>query len=147
MMMILQSPLEKSVMVPQSQNCTVYGTALCESIRYQAKSEQNVRQDLIPRVRHGEAALCTPLERKIWEARGIYRWRINQWRKEWQEKNRSKHQQKPRPLPLQLKYYQGSAPLACFLHRDHLTAAIHPVYRQATNHPNTSEKIWNPIEP
>ncbi len=28
-------------------------TALCESIRYQAKSEQNVRQDLIPRVRHG----------------------------------------------------------------------------------------------
>ncbi len=34
-------------------------TALCESIRYQAKSEQNVRQDLIPRVRHGEAALCT----------------------------------------------------------------------------------------
>ncbi len=24
-------------------------TALCESIRYQAKSEQNVRQDLIPR--------------------------------------------------------------------------------------------------
>ncbi len=35
-------------------------TALCESIRYQAKSEQNVRQDLIPRVRHGEAALCTP---------------------------------------------------------------------------------------
>ncbi len=35
-------------------------TALCESIRYQAKSEQHVRQDLIPRVRHGEAALCTP---------------------------------------------------------------------------------------
>ncbi len=34
-------------------------TALCESIRYQAKSEQNVRQDPIPRVRHGEAALCT----------------------------------------------------------------------------------------
>ncbi len=32
-------------------------TALCESIRYQAKSEQNVRQDPIPRVRHGEAAL------------------------------------------------------------------------------------------
>ncbi len=29
-------------------------TALCESICYQAKSEQNVRQDLIPRVRHGE---------------------------------------------------------------------------------------------
>ncbi len=34
-------------------------TALCESIRYQAKSEQNVRQDLIPRVGHGEAALST----------------------------------------------------------------------------------------
>ncbi len=33
--------------------------ALCESIRYQANSEQNVRQDLIPRVHHGEAALCT----------------------------------------------------------------------------------------
>ncbi len=32
----------------------------CVSIRYQAKSEQNVRQDLIRRVRHGEAALCTP---------------------------------------------------------------------------------------
>ncbi len=31
-------------------------TALCESIRYQAKSEQNVRQDPIPRERHGEAA-------------------------------------------------------------------------------------------
>ena len=35
-------------------------TALCESIRYQAKSEQNVRQDLIPMVRHGEAALMHP---------------------------------------------------------------------------------------
>ncbi len=35
-------------------------TALCESIRYQAKSEQNVRQDLIPRVGHGEVALSTP---------------------------------------------------------------------------------------
>ncbi len=32
-------------------------TALCESIHYQAKSEQNVRQDLIPRVRHVEAEL------------------------------------------------------------------------------------------
>ncbi len=32
-------------------------TVLCESICYQAKSEQNVRSDLIPRVRHGEAAL------------------------------------------------------------------------------------------
>ncbi len=35
-------------------------TALCERIRYQAKSEQNVRQDLTPRVGHGEAALSTP---------------------------------------------------------------------------------------
>ncbi len=35
-------------------------TALCESIRNRAKSEQNVRQDLIPRVRHGESALSTP---------------------------------------------------------------------------------------
>ncbi len=35
-------------------------TALCENISYQAKSEQNVRQNLMPRVRHGEAALCTP---------------------------------------------------------------------------------------
>ncbi len=35
-------------------------TALCESIRYQAKSEQNVLQDLIPRVCHGEAALMNP---------------------------------------------------------------------------------------
>ncbi len=34
-------------------------TALCQSIRYQAKSELNVRQDLISRVRH-EAALYTP---------------------------------------------------------------------------------------
>ncbi len=44
-------------------NSSLYSlsTALCESIRYQAKSEQNVRQDLIPRVRHGEAALCTPI--------------------------------------------------------------------------------------
>ncbi len=35
-------------------------TALCERIRYQAKSEQNVRQDPIPRVRYGEAALMHP---------------------------------------------------------------------------------------
>ncbi len=35
-------------------------TALCESFCYQAKSEQNVRQDLIPRVRHGEAGLMNP---------------------------------------------------------------------------------------
>ncbi len=32
-------------------------TALCESIHYEAKSEQNVRQDLIPRESHVEAAL------------------------------------------------------------------------------------------
>ncbi len=35
-------------------------TALCESICYQAKSEQNARQDLIPMVRHGEASLMHP---------------------------------------------------------------------------------------
>ncbi len=35
-------------------------SALCESIRYQAKSEQNVQQDLIPRERHVEAALMNP---------------------------------------------------------------------------------------
>ncbi len=35
-------------------------TALCESIRYQAKPEQNVRQDPTPRMRHGEAALMHP---------------------------------------------------------------------------------------
>ncbi len=35
-------------------------TAMCESIHYQVKSEQNVQQDLIRRVRHREAALCTP---------------------------------------------------------------------------------------
>ena len=40
-------------------------TALCESIRYQVKAEQNVRQDLILRVGHGEAALSTP----IWSVR------------------------------------------------------------------------------
>ncbi len=35
-------------------------TALCKSICYQAKSEQNVRQDPIPSVRHGETALMHP---------------------------------------------------------------------------------------
>ncbi len=40
-----------------NSSCYSLRTALCESICYQAKSEQNVRQDLIPRVRHGEAAL------------------------------------------------------------------------------------------
>ncbi len=39
-------------------------TALCESICYQAKSGQIVRQDPIPRVRHGEAAHA-PLD--CWE--------------------------------------------------------------------------------
>ncbi len=41
-------------------SCYSLRTALCESIYYQAKSEQNVRQDLIPRVHHGEAALMHP---------------------------------------------------------------------------------------
>ncbi len=49
-----------------SNNCNVNSsryslwTALCENICYQAKCEQIVPQDLIPRMRHGEAALCTP---------------------------------------------------------------------------------------
>ncbi len=55
MMMISQSPQIKKMLWFYSLR-----TALCESIRYQAKSEQNVRQDLIPRMRHEEAALCTP---------------------------------------------------------------------------------------
>ncbi len=38
---------------------------MCRSIRYQAKSEQNVRQDLIPTVRHGETALCTPVKSRV----------------------------------------------------------------------------------
>ncbi len=40
-------------------------TALCESIHYQAKSEQNVRQDLIPRVRHEETALMHRVIKQI----------------------------------------------------------------------------------
>ncbi len=44
-----------------NSSCYSLSTTLCESIRYQAKSEQNVRQDLIPRVRHVEAALCAPI--------------------------------------------------------------------------------------
>ncbi len=48
------------MIVTSIQVATVLRTALCESIRYQAKSEQNVRQDLIPRVLHGEAALMHP---------------------------------------------------------------------------------------
>ncbi len=58
---------QKGHTVPKQYNdCNVnssrysLSTALCESIRYQAKSEQNVRQDLIPSVRHVEADLCTP---------------------------------------------------------------------------------------
>ncbi len=43
-----------------NSSCYSLKNALCESIRYQAKSERNVRQDLIPRVRHGEAALMHP---------------------------------------------------------------------------------------
>ncbi len=43
-----------------TENMLINGTVLCESIRYQAMSEQNVQQDLIPRVRHGEAALMHP---------------------------------------------------------------------------------------
>ncbi len=50
MIMISQSPLEKQMLWFYSLR-TALRTALCESIRYQAKSEQNVRQDLIPRVR------------------------------------------------------------------------------------------------
>ena len=48
-------------------------TALCESIWYQAKSEQNIRQDLIPWVRHGEAAL---MHHYItgWKASFILQW-------------------------------------------------------------------------
>ncbi len=54
MMMISQikSPLEKMLWFYSLR------TALCESIRYQAKSEQKVRKDLIPRVRHGEKLHC-----------------------------------------------------------------------------------------
>ncbi len=61
MMMISQSPLEKKCYGSTVWELHCLSTALCESIRYQAKSEQNVRQDLIPRVRHGEAALCPGL--------------------------------------------------------------------------------------
>ncbi len=41
-------------------HCLCLRTALCESIRYQAKSEQNVRQDLIPRCATGRL-LSAPL--------------------------------------------------------------------------------------
>ncbi len=63
------SPLDDDDDITESTRKKCYGStflelqglriALCESIRYQAKFEQNVRQDLIPKVRHGEAALCT----------------------------------------------------------------------------------------
>ncbi len=56
---------------------TALRTALCESIRYQAKSEQNVRQDLIPRVRHGEAAFCTPGNDRIDVQEYTYLWYIS----------------------------------------------------------------------
>ncbi len=52
---------------------TVLRIALCESIRYQAKSEQNVWQDLIPRVRHGEAAVMHP-NQSIMEKWQCYRY-------------------------------------------------------------------------
>ncbi len=42
------------------QVATVEVLHCVRAIRYQAKSE-NVRQDLIPRLRHGEAALMHPL--------------------------------------------------------------------------------------
>ncbi len=48
--MISQSPLEKKCYGSTVWELHCLRTALCES--YQAKSEQNVRQDQIPRVRH-----------------------------------------------------------------------------------------------
>ena len=42
------------------QVATIYVLRCVRAIRYQAKSEPNVRQDLIPRVRNGEAALMHP---------------------------------------------------------------------------------------
>ncbi len=59
-MMISQSNRKKKCYIFTVWELHCLRTALCESIRYQAKSEQNVQQDMIPRVRHGEAALCTP---------------------------------------------------------------------------------------
>ncbi len=52
----------KNVMVLRFWELHCRRTALCESIRYQAKSEQNVQQDLIPRVRHGEAELNSTMQ-------------------------------------------------------------------------------------
>ncbi len=37
------------IMIATSIQVATVRTALCESIRYQAKSQQNVQQDLIPR--------------------------------------------------------------------------------------------------
>ncbi len=49
------------ITIKTSNQVDSISTALCESIRDQAKSEQTVRQELIPRVLHGEASLCSPL--------------------------------------------------------------------------------------
>ncbi len=54
-------PKQVIMIATSIQVATVLRNALCESIRYQAKSEQNVQQDPISRVSHGEAALCTPI--------------------------------------------------------------------------------------
>ncbi len=57
-------------------------TALCEGIHYQAKSEQNVRQDLIPKVRHGGGCSLHPFSgldsRKKWLhiSDGLRNWMI-----------------------------------------------------------------------
>ncbi len=59
MMMISHNPLEKKCYGPTVGELHCLRTALRESIPCQAKSEQNVQQDLIPQVRHREAALCT----------------------------------------------------------------------------------------
>ncbi len=65
MMMISQSPLEKMLWFYSLK------TALCESIRYQAKSEQNV-QDLIPRLRHeGDCSLHTVGRLKFLQKKNI----------------------------------------------------------------------------
>ncbi len=57
------------IMIATSIQIASLRTALCESIRYQAKSEQNVRQDLIPRGRHVEAALMNPINH--WRDRNV----------------------------------------------------------------------------
>ncbi len=50
-------PKQVIMIATSIQVATVYELHCVRAIRYQAKSEQNVRQDLIPRVRHGQAAL------------------------------------------------------------------------------------------